>query len=213
MASIRRALGEAAQPFQRPGLLAAAVEIYVAAGSLEDAKEAADELTAISGHSRSEVLAAMADQATGEVLLASGSAAEALAQLRIASDAWRRLRMPHEAARAAVLLGEGCLALGDRISARLELENARDAFEQLGAEPELAHLRTLTGSGGGGAVLTARELEVLAQVAEGKTNPEIAFELTISAHTVSRHLENIFAKLGVSGRAAATAYAYEHGLL
>jgi len=54
---------------------------------------------------------------------------------------------------------------------------------------------------------------VLAHVADGKTNREIAEALTISQHTVGRHLENIFAKLGVSGRAAATAYAYEHDLL
>ena len=61
--------------------------------------------------------------------------------------------------------------------------------------------------------LTGREIEVLAHVAAGRTNREIASALTISQHTVGRHLENVFAKLGVNSRAAATAYAYEHHLL
>ena len=65
----------------------------------------------------------------------------------------------------------------------------------------------------GTAPLSNREREVLAHVAAGETNREIAAHLLISQHTVGRHLENIFAKLGVTSRAAATAYAYEHGLL
>ena len=134
--------------------------------------------------------------------------------LRAASGVWQQLRMPYETAKGAVLLGRGCLALGDRTSAELEFHNARETFCALGAEPDLVALRSLTGdapaaSGG----LSARELQVLAHVAGGKTNREIADVLTISQHTVGRHLENIFAKLGVSGRAAATAYAYEHHLL
>ena len=61
--------------------------------------------------------------------------------------------------------------------------------------------------------LSAREREVLTHVAAGKTNKEIATVLLISEHTVGRHLENIFAKLGVTSRAAAIAYAYEHHVL
>jgi DNA-binding NarL/FixJ family response regulator len=66
---------------------------------------------------------------------------------------------------------------------------------------------------GHGAGLSAREREVLAGLAAGQTNREIAETLVISQHTVGRHVESIFAKLGVSSRAAATAYAYQHGLL
>ena len=64
-----------------------------------------------------------------------------------------------------------------------------------------------------GSALSARELEVLSHVAAGRTGPQIAYELCISHHTVRRHMENVFAKLGVSSRAAAIAYAYEHGVL
>ena len=212
-ASIRRALVEATQPFQRPGLLAAAVEILIASGDVAGAREAADELATIAGRSRSAWLAALSEQTSGAALLAEGSVTEALGHLRSASDSWRRLRMPYEAARVAMLLGKGCLALGDRTSAALEFENARETLAALGARAELNRLRSLTSSKARDEVLSARELEVLAQVAAGRTNREVAEALSISQHTVGRHLENIFAKLGVSGRAAATAYAYEHDLL
>jgi DNA-binding CsgD family transcriptional regulator len=121
--------------------------------------------------------------------------------------------MPYEAARNAVLVGLGCAALGDNHSAALEFDNARATFASLGASPDLQQLGELTGDGAGRGALSARELEVLGLVAEGKTNREIAVSLTISQHTVRRHLENTFAKLGVNSRAAAVAYAYEHDLL
>jgi DNA-binding NarL/FixJ family response regulator len=128
----------------------------------------------------------------------------------------------YQAARTAVLLGLACSALGDRTGAALEFDNARATFIELGAVPDLGRLATLTeglvgGSGApaakGRAVLSGREREVLAHLAAGRTNREIASELVISQHTVGRHVENIFTKLGVTSRAAATAYAYEHQLL
>jgi len=88
------------------------------------------------------------------------------------------------------------------------------AFEQLGARTDLAEARTLaTAPTVGRAGLTARECEVLRLVASGRTNREIAAELVISEHTVARHLQNMFAKLDLPSRAAATAYAYRHGLV
>jgi DNA-binding CsgD family transcriptional regulator/tetratricopeptide (TPR) repeat protein len=222
-AGIRRALAEATQMFRRPPLLAAAVEILVAAGDPAAAHEAADELAAVAARSSSPALHAMAEQAAGSVLLAEGTPSEALAHLRTAGEAWLRLRMPYEAARVAVLRGRGCLAMGDRASARLELDSARETLASLGAGADLAELSALAGDwvaldGADGAhiaegALSVRELQVLAHVADGKTNRQVADDLSISPHTVRRHLENIFAKLGVSGRAAATAYAYEHDLL
>jgi DNA-binding NarL/FixJ family response regulator len=95
------------------------------------------------------------------------------------------------------------------------LDAARRVFEQLGAAPDLDRLRQLSRheevppAGG----LTAREVEVLRLLATGASNREIADMLVISEHTARRHLQNIFAKIDVSSRAAATAYAYEHGLV
>jgi DNA-binding CsgD family transcriptional regulator len=113
--------------------------------------------------------------------------------------------------------------MGDRASARLELDSARETLASLGAGADLAERSARAGDwvaldGADGAhlaegALSVRELQVLAHVADGKTNRQVADDLSISPHTVRRHLENIFAKLGVSGRAAATAYAYEHDLL
>jgi len=169
------------------------------------------------------VLGALAARAMGTVHLSEGDPSAALTHLRAAAAAWQHLRMPYEAARTAVLLGLSCAALGDGASAALEFANATDAFTELGANPDLDRLRSLTGGLGahGGTGRTARETrslskrerEVLLHVTAGKTNREIAVELVISEHTVGRHLENVYAKLGVTSRAAATAYAYEHGLV
>jgi DNA-binding NarL/FixJ family response regulator len=123
--------------------------------------------------------------------------------------------VPYEAARARVLSGLACRQLGDEEGAEMELDAARWAFEQLGAVPDLARAQALSrkvaARPAGG--LTARELDVLRLVATGKTNRSIAADLFLSEKTVARHVSNIFTKLGVSTRAAATAYAYEHELL
>jgi DNA-binding CsgD family transcriptional regulator len=210
---IRRALVEAGQPFQRPALLAAAVEIHVAARDAAAADEAAAELSSIAQQSSSPVLGAMAAQATGAALLAAGRAADAMTHLRAASAVWRRLDLPYEAARTAELVGRGCAALGDTTSAALQFQNAGHTFESLGAWPDLQRVRALGDERAARGALSPRELEVLRLVAEGKTTREIAGTLTISPHTVRRHLENTFAKLAVNTRAAAVAHAYEHDLL
>jgi DNA-binding NarL/FixJ family response regulator len=177
---------------------------------------AADELAAVADRSSSPLLRAMAAHARGSVLAAEGDLVGALTELRAAARAWQSLRMPYEAARTAVLIGIACAALGDRRSATLEFDNARTTFTELGARPDLDHLAGLTGLAVepvGERVLSDREHEVLVHLAGGKTNRQIADDLTISPHTVGRHVDHIFAKLGVTSRAAATAYAYEHGLM
>jgi ATP/maltotriose-dependent transcriptional regulator MalT len=218
-ATIRRALGETVEPMQRPGLLAAAVDIHAAAGDVPGSRAAADELHDLASGAASTVLGAMADHAIGTVLLAEADPAGALTHLRAAAEAWQHLRMPYEGARTAVVLAQACTALGDQASATLELDRAVLVFTELGAARDLERLPVVPATAGvpatgaGTSPLSAREVEVLALVAAGRTNRQIASDLTISEHTVGRHLENIFAKLGVSSRAAATASAYEHGLL
>lgn len=208
--TIRRAVTEG----HSPALLAAAVDILRAAGDVAGARAAADALATLASTAPSPVLAATASQAFGAVLIAEGDLVAGMAELRAATRAWQALRMPYEAARTAVLLGLALAAIGDRAAADIELDNARAIFTELGARPDLDRLAALLGPPvPHHAGLSAREGEVLALLAAGKTNREIAAALYLSPHTVGRHIGNIFAKLGVTSRAAATAHAYEHGLL
>lgn len=214
-AAIRRALGETTSPWARSRLLAAAVEIYLGGGDLDAADAAADELAEVARGSSSPLLDALAEHATGSVLVARGDHAAALTALRAALAGWRTLEMPYEAARTRVQIGLACRALDDADAADLELDAARGELDRLAARTDLERLDTLLGEDpaatppGG---LTERECEVLRLVAAGHTNRRIGAELVISEHTVARHVQNIFTKLGVSSRSAATAYAYEHGI-
>ncbi|MCK6209116.1 response regulator transcription factor [Georgenia sp. EYE_87] len=214
-AAVRRVRAEAGSRAAVP-LLAAAVEVLLAAGDLDGARRAAAEL-APARPGTGGVPTALADRAAGEVLLAEGRARPALEPLRRAWAAWVRLDVPYEIARTRVLLARAGCAVGDEDGARLELESACRAFERLGAAPDLAAARADLGRLAPGVArlvgLTDREVEVLRLVATGRTNRAIAAELFLSERTVARHLSNIFDKLDLPSRAAATAYAYEHGLV
>jgi DNA-binding CsgD family transcriptional regulator len=213
--AIRRTVDETTEPLERAGVLAACIEILLAVGALEDAHHASRELGAIRQTHPSDLLGGLAAHAEGAVMLAEGDARAALRSLRGALSAWQDIEAPYEAARTRVLLGTACRRLGDRDAAGLELEAARAVFEELGAGPDLARLDALAtpAPAKGAHGLSSRELEVLRHVAGGKTNKKIAAELVLSERTVERHVSNVFSKLGVSTRAAATAYAYEHRLL
>jgi DNA-binding CsgD family transcriptional regulator len=213
--SIRRVAGETTEPLRRAGLLPAYVEIMLAVGDLEEARNACRELEEITEGYRSGMLDAMVAQARGAVALADGDAWAALAALRDACRAWQELGAPYEAARARVLVGLACRQLGDEDAGEMEVDAARRVFRELGAGPDLSRAEELWRAAAPGAAggLTAREVEVLRLVATGRTNRAIAADLVISEKTVARHLSNIFTKLGVSSRSAATAYAYEHGLV
>ena len=186
-----------------------------AAGDVGAARTAADELAAAAAGFDSPLLRAQAGQAEGEVLLLEGDARAALGCLRSAWAAWQALEVPYEAARVRVLIGLACQRLGDGDTAEMELDAARWIFEELGASHDVARTQGLSPKAAeqSPGPLTAREFEVLRLVATGMTNRAIAAELFLSEKTVSRHVSNIFSKLGVSSRAAATAYAYEHDLV
>jgi DNA-binding NarL/FixJ family response regulator len=213
--AIRRAVSEAADPLRRAALLPAYVEIMLSLGDVEEARSASRELARIAQRQGTEALTAMAAQADGAVSLAEGDATAALAALRRAAEGWIALDAPFESARTRVLVSQACAALGDDDTAALELEAARGVFEELGARPELRRLDSAiaTATSGHTHGLTERELEVLRLVAAGKSNREIAAELVISDHTARRHLQNIFRKLGVSSRAAATSFGFQHDLI
>ena len=213
LAGIRRALDETSLMMGRPRLLAAHVEIALAAHDTEAAREAADELDRIARDLGAPYLEAVAAQASSAVLLSEGDARSALADARRAWGIWRRLDVPFEAARSRVLVGEASERLGDVDAAQMELDAARAVLEELHALSELRLLAAEPRSGDGKSVLSPRELEVLRLVAAGKSNRVIAGDLFLSEKTVARHLANIFAKLDVSSRAAATAYAFQHDLV
>jgi DNA-binding CsgD family transcriptional regulator len=214
-AAIRSVMDEARDRVTRATVLAAFVEIVLAAHDLGAARTAADELARIADALGAPLLHAMSGHATGAVLLGEGDAGAALPVLRRAYAVWRDLEAPYEAARVRVLIGLASRQLGVRDTATMELDAARAVFEQLGAAPDLARVSALSRAAGPRAPmgLSTRELEVLALVARGKTNREVAAALVISEHTVARHVQNILAKLGVSSRTAASAFAFEHDLV
>jgi DNA-binding CsgD family transcriptional regulator len=214
--AIGRVLAEVREPRKRSGALAASVEVLLAAGDVPGARASADELARIAAALEAPLLRAMAEHAVGSVLLAEGRCDEALARLRRAADLWRSLDAPYDTARTGVLIGLGCRALGDEAGGGEELTAAAAAFGQLGAAGDLAALEQLRRSPearGSAPRLTAREREVLALLATGSTNRAIAEQLGLSERTVARHLSNIFPKIGVSTRSAATAWAYRRGLI
>ena len=199
----------------RSRLLPALVEVMCAAGDVAAARAAADELSEIVNDLDAPLLRGLAAHAQGAVLLLEGDARAALGALRQAWRVWQELEVPYEAARVRVLIGLACRELGDQDSAEMEFDAACWIFQELGAMPDLARAQVLSHKAAakpaGG--LTERELEVLRLVATGKTNRSIAADLFLSEKTVARHVSNIFTKLGLSSRAAATAYAYEHDLV
>ena len=215
-AAIRRVTSEGGPAGRRVRLLPACVEIMTAVDDLEAAERASAELDSIAEEEEKPgAITATAAQARGLVELSAGRSQESLASLRLADDLWRRLAAPYESARARELIGLACRSLGDEDSARLELEAARATFMRLGAATDLGRIEgpTRLGSGTDSHELTKRELEVLRRLCVGQTNKEIAADLVVSVRTVDRHVSNVYAKLAVSSRAAATSYAHEHGLV
>jgi DNA-binding CsgD family transcriptional regulator len=207
---LRRSLGEA-DPATRRHLLPAAVEIDLACGDVEAARRNVDALTAISKPGPMPMLDAVCSYAEGAVLLAEGNPDAASGRLRLACRTWRELDAPYEAARCRVLMARAHRAEGDTDSAAAEIEAAKAVFLELGARPALAELDRM--SRPATSPLSPRESDVLRLVAAGLTNRLIARNLYLSEKTVARHISNIFVKLGLSSRAAATAYAYRNGLV
>ena len=154
-------------------------------------------------------IAALAGQSRAAVALYVGRPEQALGDLRPALALWREVDAPYEAARLRVQIALCCRALGDEESARMELDAARDVFSSLDARPDLARVDGFIRKREVGAAygLTARERQFLPSSQRGRSNREIATALVISEHTVARHVQNIFGKLGVSSRTAAGAFA------
>lgn len=226
--TIRRIHTEAVGDLAKIKILPSLVEIVLAAGHTDEAEQGAHELQAIATRFNSPLLDATAGHARAAVHLTRAQPAAALALLRPAVRAWQEVGAPYLVARLRAALARACAALGDTEGAALEREAARRAFADLGATLDLARLQaaesaseaargatTNTGQGAlpAGVALTPRELEVLQLVATGKTNKQLAQQLGVSEKTIDRHVSNLFGKIGVNTRAAATAFAYQNRLL
>ena len=199
---------------RRARVLAAFVEIMLAADDVDAAGAGVDELEEIAADFDSTYLEAVAAEGRGAVLLALGDPARASEVLRQAWQRWRVLDAPYEAAQVRLRMARARRELGDHDAADMELDAAAQVFKRLKAAPALVQVNELShrpqqATPGG---LTPREVDVLQLVATGATNREVADALVISEKTVARHLSNMFIKLGVGSRAAATAWAYENDL-
>ena len=209
--ALRGALADSSRPpMQLARLLAAQVEVALATDDVALARDAARDLCSIADALDHPAVRAAACLARGAVRLADDDPDRALDDLRAACALWCDLGLPYEEAQTRLLLGRAAGNLGDHEGALLETRAACSGFERLGAAAELRRASAQLVRPRRPAGLSARETEVLRLVAAGRTNRGIADELVISRHTVDRHVQNIFTKLGVSSRAAATAFAVEH---
>jgi DNA-binding NarL/FixJ family response regulator len=214
-AAIRSAVEKRRSQPGEASLLAAYVEIMLADLDHAAAREGAEHLVVLSEKSPIPMLRALSGQSMGAVLLAEGNASAALAELRAAWMVWQQLEAPYESARVRVLLGLAHRARGDDEGAELELAAAYRVFHRLGATPDAKRTESLRRNQPErvGVPLTPRELQVIGLLATGQTNKAIAQSLSISERTVDRHVSNILTKLALPSRTAATAYAYQHGLI
>jgi DNA-binding CsgD family transcriptional regulator len=198
LGGLDRAIAERRDPRTAPELLSARVDVCLVRGDLAGATETLHRLTGSVGDDATPYVRAMVDFAVGSVRCAGGSWSEALPRLRAAGEAWAALDARYEAAVARLALGRCCTALGDEDAGAMETAAARTALVALGVDAVVDD-----------CPLTAREVEVLRILATGATNRSIASSLVLSEKTVARHVSNIFTKLGVGSRSAATARAFE----
>lgn len=196
----------------RAALLPVSAHVAIAAHDIDGARAALDELSDIADTFGTPMLHATVRSTRGRLELALGDAADAQATLQGAVERWRALEVPYEVATAQTLLGQALRDCGDETGATRAFAGAAALFDQIGARLD-AQLVTGGTKAAAPAGLTEREVEVLRLIASGMTNNEIAASLFLSAKTVSRHLSNIFTKIGVASRAGATAFAFEHELV
>ncbi|NTY62309.1 LuxR C-terminal-related transcriptional regulator [Mycolicibacterium sphagni] len=189
----------------RTRLLPAAVEIALARGKLDEADQYCTELEAGAEKFDSTGFRAWARHARGSVLVKQGKPADALPVLQDALKRYRSTQCRYEMAQVYEWMALARQGGGDPAGAATDTANAEAIYQQLGALPTQA---TPTTQAPGG--LTKRELEVLAGIAAGASNRDVATKLFISEKTVGRHLANIYVKLGVSSRTAAAAWAHEN---
>jgi DNA-binding CsgD family transcriptional regulator len=188
----------------------------IALGELEDATAALGELREVARLVGTEPVRAAADLVEGMLTAAAGDHEGARPLLEDAVDRFERGVAPFEAAQARIELASSLVALGRLDAGEREARAALARLVELGADPQAERARKLLEAPVGGraqAAVTSRERQVLGLLAEGLTNRQIAERLTVSEHTVHRHVTNILRKLELPSRTAAAAHAVRAGLL
>jgi DNA-binding NarL/FixJ family response regulator len=207
--ALSRCLAAESDPFRQARLLVAQVEVACRRGDHDAAEAAALAMEDIAGRYPTDGFRAWAAQVRGMVLIGCGQSREAVAPLRSALATSAALGTRFDAANLHSLLGHALTTIGEQDAALAQLDAAGEAYAELGVAPVAMWLAdTPTGSAPGG--LTRREAEVLAAIADGLTNRQVAANLVISEKTVARHLANVYTKLGVANRTAAAAWAHQH---
>jgi len=192
---------------------------HVARGELDEARAALRSLRAIERSVGTEAMRATAEAVEGALEAAAGGHERARTVLEDAVDRFERSGAPFEASRARVELATSLAAVARPDQAEREATAALARFVELGARAEAERARRLLESVHADrddtalAGITRREREVLALLAEGLTNRQIAARLVVSEHTVHRHVTNILRKLALSSRTAAAMHALRSGLL
>ena len=201
-----------------------ALELYIraclASGEIDRAKAVLPELNAIAELAATRPVSAVVCTSRGLIATAERNLVEAHNQLEDAVDLFEASEAPFESSRVRMALAAVLLDLHREAEAQGQAARALECFETLGATREADHAREFftAASASDYAPLTpsdlsGREVEVLRLLAKGLSNQEIAESLVLSIRTVQRHVDNIYTKIGVRGRAAAGAFAARQGLL
>lgn len=189
-------------------LLAAGVHVALALGRRDEAERWSTRLGEVAAEFGTPGFRGWAAHAEGAVHVARGRFGEAVDRLETAAREYRALHLRYETAQVYELLAEAHAGAGRDAEAAADRATAVAIYREVGALPDVRRLDDRGLPGG----LTDREGEVLGRVAAGLSNRQVARDLVISEKTVSRHLANIFVKIGVSSRTAAAAWAHEHGV-
>lgn len=195
-------------PLGGTNVVSAAVQVALDLGDRAEAERLASTLAMTADRYPSPGMRATADVARARVLLAQGRWDAAHGHLRSAATTYREQRFRYAVAEVHELIAAALRGRGEPRAAASEEATALAIYRRLGARPDVARLAGGQRPGG----LTARELEVLAYVSSGASNRRVAENLVISEKTVGRHLANIYAKVGVTSRTAAAAWARDHGV-
>ncbi|MGP4032181.1 LuxR C-terminal-related transcriptional regulator [Pseudarthrobacter sp. 1C304] len=193
-------------------LLVTGVDIALALGHADEAERLCARLEETAAEFGTAGFRAWAGQARAAMLIAQAQYAGALPVLEAVVRDYRSLHARHDTARAYEMLAQAHRGLGQSSVAAADSATALAIYRELGALPDVQRLDGGPPTGRLPGGLTEREADVLAFTAAGASNKQTAEALFISQKTVGRHLANIFAKIGVSSRTAAAAWAHEHGL-